>query len=149
MDWRYIAGFFDGEGTLTKVEKRYRIYITQTNFGVLDAIRRFTGVGNVRPIKKRQPHWQDAWVYYIADKHRIRSFLDGVKPYLIVKKRLALAALDAVDVKIKNEQERISLKHSRIKVIAQRRDQGLSYRAIGKELGIDWGYARKLIKGLR
>ena len=149
MSWKYIAGFFDGEGTLTKAEKRYRIYITQTNKEVLDMICRFARVGNIKPIKKRRSHWHDAWIYYITDKHKIKKFLIAVYPYLIVKRKVTSRAIKEIDNKIASDNERRSLKKSRVKMIADMRHKGLSYRAIGKEMNIDWGYARKIFKGLK
>jgi len=149
MDWKYVAGFFDGEGTITKAEKRYRIYVTQTSREVLDSICQLADVGSVKPIKKRKSHWQNAWVYYITDKHKIRYFLRQVYPYLVVKKQLASKALEDIDEKITNDYRRTEIKKSRIQKITSLRAQGLSYRAIGKEMNIDWGYARKLVKGLK
>ena len=60
MNWNYIAGFFDGEGTLTRTGSRYKIGITQTNKEVLEEIQSFTKIGLMHRIKKRKPHWKDA-----------------------------------------------------------------------------------------
>lgn len=149
MDWKYIAGFFDGEGTLTKTEKRYRIYITQINFAVLDQIRKFATVGSVKKLTKRKEHWRDAWVFYITDKYKIQSFLASVQPHLIVKSQITAEALQEIEKKIQFDAKRKSIKTQRIKLIKKLRSQGFTYRDIGEKLNIDWGYARKLMKGLK
>lgn len=47
MTWEYIAGFFDGEGSICHNGKGYRVTIVQTNQEVLDDIVQFSGVGSV------------------------------------------------------------------------------------------------------
>ncbi len=61
MNWNYIAGFFDGEGTINPCENnRYKVGITQANKKVLEEIQLFTKIGHIHFIKKRKSHWKDA-----------------------------------------------------------------------------------------
>jgi hypothetical protein len=97
----YIAGFFDGEGSVTltrprasKNGKRYlklRVRIAQKSRSVLYWIRRTLGMGCVvvdrdRRSKKGCSH------YCLADRQAER-FLDLMLPYLRVKKAGAKRAL--------------------------------------------------------
>jgi len=79
MNWNYIAGFFDGEGTLGKYSKSgYKIGITQSSKKVLEEIQIFTGLGHIHFIKKRKSHWQNAWLYYIAKQEDVYFFLNKI-----------------------------------------------------------------------
>jgi len=147
MDWRYIAGFFDGEGSIVMVPvRRHRIFITQTNEEVLRRIQAFTGVGSVVPITKRKKHWKDAWIYYVAKGENVLSFLRGVKPYLIVKKQLTVQTIRNLEITERQRKRKKRMLESRIIKAKALRKQGFAYRKIGKILGIDFGYARRLIK---
>lgn len=149
MNWNYIAGFFDGEGTINKNGYRYRIAITQTNQKVLEEIKTFSKVGNVYEITKRKSHWKDCWIYFISNQNHVYFFLNKIKDKVIVKKDVIDNAILCVKnrLKYRKGQQDGSLK---TKQNAKKlRDQGLSYREIGKRLGIDWGYARRIILNLK
>lgn len=85
MNWQYIAGFFDGEGTITHNGKGFRITIPQTNELVLQKIRLFAGYGNIIYNPKRKSYWSDGWTYYIAKQSEVYKFLMKIKPFLVVK----------------------------------------------------------------
>ena len=148
MNWSYIAGFFDGEGSLTHNGIGFRITIPQTNEEVLNEIKDFTGVGNVIKLRKREVHWKDAWLYYIASKKDVRIFLKKMIPYLIIKKKSAIAAIPCLEKQLV-EMRNKKILHDKRKMQAKKlRVKGLDYRTIGKKLGIDWGYARRLVLDL-
>lgn len=147
MDWRYVAGFFDGEGSIVKTPVyRYRIFVTQTNEEVLKKIQAFTGVGSVVPITKRKKHWKNAWIYYISSSENILRFLRHIQPYLIVKKELASHAIKNLEIRKKQRMRQERLLEHRIKGAKKLRAQGLPYRKIGRILRMDFGYARRLVK---
>lgn len=149
MDWRYIAGFIDGEGTISARNNRFRITITQTNKEVLEAIRSFTQCGNVVEITKRKAHWKDSWVYFISKRENIHKFLIKIFPYLIVKKAeagYAISKLKMELIKMKQKEEESEERKHLAKLL---RNNGWSYRKIGKKLRIDWGYARRLILDIK
>ena len=58
MNWSYIAGFFDGEGSVAHNGKGFRITIAQTDLEILNLIKDFTGVGHVIEVTKRKKHWK-------------------------------------------------------------------------------------------
>ena len=149
MDWKYIAGFFDGEGSITQTQGRHRLYITQANLEVLELIKAFVGYGKVSPITKRKNHWKDAWVYFIGDMHQVQQFLEGILPYLIVKKDKAKNAIVEIRLRIDRIDKAQELKTRKMQQAVALRQQGLTYRAIGQILKTDWGYVRHLIKGTK
>tara|TARA_R110002167_G_scaffold163201_1_gene359920 strand:+ start:87 stop:494 length:408 start_codon:yes stop_codon:yes gene_type:complete len=94
-DASYIAGLFDGEGSVDfakRKEKRGNVQsilmrIEMTDQTVLNWVHETLGVGTVRKRNRspsRKAHWKDAWVYSV----RFRDALHVCKilwPYAIVK----------------------------------------------------------------
>lgn len=146
MDWRYIAGFVDGEGSIIKNgENDYRIAIPQTHEGVLRAIQDFTGMGNICQVAKRKAHWKESWVYCIARQEDTLIFLKRIYPYLIVKKDIAQRTIPIAARIVSNQRKNKLRLQKKIKACKFLRETGLSYRQIGKKLKVDHGYARRLI----
>jgi len=146
INWSYIAGFVDGEGSIVKYgETDYRVSISQTHEGVFKKIKDFTGVGNICKVGKRKEHWKDSWVYYVARQNDALFFLKNIYPYLIVKKEIAQRTIPIIArIVLKNHKKKLRLQ-KKIKNCKFLRGKGLSYRAIGKKLNVDHGYARRLI----
>ena len=93
MNWDYVAGFVDGEGSITRKGNRIRILISQTNKKVLNEIAKFSGTGFVYKLTKRKSHWKDAWVYAVIGNKNVYKFLKGLGGKLIVKGGKAKYAL--------------------------------------------------------
>lgn len=146
LNWSYIAGFVDGEGSIIKCgDTDYRVAIPQTHEGVLKEIKNFTDVGNICKVKKRKAHWKESWTYYVAKQEDTLFFLKKIYPYLIVKKYVAQKIIPIVTkIVSKNRKKKLQLQ-KKIKKCKFLRDKGLSYRSIGRKLKIDHGYARRLI----
>ena len=144
MTWNYIAGFFDGEGSITNNGKGFRITICQTNKEILEDIKCFVGFGYVIKVKKRKKHWKDSWVYYIAKQREVYSFLTQISPFLKIKRESAESCLPLLKQTIERQQKQQIRLSKRIRAIKKLRNKGLTYRAIGTKVGIDWGYTRRL-----
>lgn len=87
-DAAYIAGFFDGEGSVILFKKRQTIQlvcsVTNTHRGVLEWLAETTGVGGVMVGHAATDKWRATWVwhcYFDAAK----SFLEQIRPYLVIK----------------------------------------------------------------
>jgi len=145
ISWQYIAGFVDGEGSIVKTKRTvYRILIPQTHEGVLKAIQGFTGMGFIFKGKTRKAHWKDNWVYVVAQQRQVLFFLKKIHPYLIVKRQLATDRIPVLTQLIFEGDQRRGQLQKRLKLCKFWRSKGLTYRAIGKKLKIDFGYARRL-----
>ncbi len=149
MNWAYIAGFFDGEGSITKNANGYRIQVVQTHEGVLQSMRVFSGIGFVVQVTKRQPHWKDCWVWGISRQDHVEKFLHHVRPYVVVKRKLLeytlpLTRARAKKIRLARQQVQETIDRAR-----ELRKLGLTYRTIGLKLNIDYGYARRLILAIR
>ena len=143
--WSYIAGFFDGEGTLCHNGRGYRICITQTNEDVLKKIMKFTGYGNVVEITKRKSHWKDSWLYFISKQENIYRFLIGISKDVIVKKYNVTKTIPVLKMIIRNMKEKDKKRIILYRRAKDLRKEGLTYREIGRILKIDFGQARRII----
>ena len=145
MTWSYIAGFFDGEGTLCHNGRGYRVCITQTNKEELKKIMEFTGYGNVVEITKRKSHWKDSWLYFISKQENIYRFLIGISKDVIVKKHKVEETIPILKMVIKKMKEKNKKRIKLYRRAKYLRKNGLTYREIGKILKIDFGQARRII----
>lgn len=148
MTWEYIAGFFDGEGSIAPNGIGVRISIPQTNEEVLTAIRNFSGVGSIVKVTKRREHWKDSWTYYIASKKDIKFFLEKITPHLVVKKEVAIKATSLLRLQLAEMNKREQLYRNRKFEAKLLRKRGWSYRKIGEKMKVDWGYIRRLVLDL-
>jgi len=115
MTWEYVAGFFDGEGSIVHNGKGFRIAITQTNEEVLKKIQKLSGAGYILTLKKRKSHWKDSWLFYIAKQEDVYRFILGIKDYLIVKKQLAEQTVVKLKIHLEIERRRKLLKEKRLR----------------------------------
>jgi len=88
MAWAYVAGFFDGEGSVVDYSSKnyrchthYEICMVQKDRAVLDEIQSFLGYGRV------SKHGEDCWMLKIHRHADQTDFMEGVLPYSIVKRR--------------------------------------------------------------
>ncbi|MFH2063369.1 MAG: LAGLIDADG family homing endonuclease [bacterium] len=146
MTWEYIAGFFDGEGTISSVGDGYRVVISQTNFLVLEEIRLFVGFGNVSQVAKRKEHWKDAWIYYVARQKQVLRFLESVEPFLIVKSQKASRTIVDLQPRVRRLEVKEKNKEKKIAEVVELRENGLSLRDIGKKVNLDWSYVGRIVK---
>ena len=101
----YIAGFVDGEGTITIRKYRtrnsirgysYNLYfaVSNTNPEVLKAMRDVVGAGCVTRSNKfkNKPHWKECF-HWKAHSRKAAIIIEKLLPYLIIKKPQAQLAL--------------------------------------------------------
>ncbi len=149
MNWSYIAGFFDGEGSVSHNGRGFRVSIPQTSEKVLRNIERFVGYGTIIYNPRRKIHWKDTWIYYIARQNDVNKFLKKLRPFLIVKKKLVKDILPKLNGFVKQQKLKAKMFKHRKQEGKKLRAKGLTYREIGKILKVDWGYARRLILNLK
>jgi uncharacterized protein YerC len=138
MSNEYIAGFFDGEGSVTKFAHKnsYRITLPQTNLEVLEKIRLHVGVGAIMTVTKRKAHYKDFWLYYTSSNVDTKIFIDKIVEHLVIKKEKCEIVLNKIEQILKEREykdERIKQDTIEVKKYIE---EGLSYRKIEKILGI-------------
>jgi intein-encoded DNA endonuclease-like protein len=143
----YIAGFFDGEGTINNSSgNRYRITIPQTNKEVLERIKDYFGFGSIYETKKKKEHHKDAWVYSVTNNSDTLRFLTEISEDLIVKKEAVENAI--VKLTMLGEGKELQLKkleNDRLKV-TELKESGMSYRQIEKIIGFSRQKVCRLLK---
>ena len=132
-----------------KRRKVYNIYVSQTNFEVLEEIRKFIGRGSVYALGKRKSHWKDAWLYNAGGGRNTYYILSRIIDKLVVKKALAKRVLDELKTRIRKLDAIKNLKIERTKKAKLLRLEKWSYRKIAKELGTDFGYVRRLVLSIK
>lgn len=139
MDYRYIAGFFDGEGTACRIgnsKERWRASIVNTNQEVIKLIMDKVTVGFIYELSTRKLHWKKAWVIAISKQIDVLKFLKSIEPYLIVKKDLVQVAIIDLEKFVKNKKEYQKYKIKKKKQAIELINKGLSYRKIEKKINI-------------
>ncbi len=95
-DLAYIAGFFDGEGSIfvSKSKKQYflTVSISNTNLLVLESIRRIMGGGISKSPDKRENCSQLFRLRLYCNE--AKKFLERILPYLKIKKEQAKLAIE-------------------------------------------------------
>lgn len=92
----YIAGIFDGEGTLIRVrDGTWYVNIYSTNREVIDWLLTFGGLSYTRPVTRASSllSRKDAYVWYIASRESVMRFVSELIPFLIIKRDIATQAL--------------------------------------------------------
>lgn len=124
MNYDYIAGFFDAEGSIHIFNNAGRskylgVSITNTNKKVLEKIHSFIGLGYI--VKSKRNAESIKQDYKVCYKLRLSTrdaakFLKSLLPYLIIKKRQAKLAIKFQSGILLNKkvQDRITVKeHNR------------------------------------
>jgi len=112
MNWGYVAGFIDADGSMGITRRgngRYEPHLAfiNTNKLVLDEIRSFmgtvpkVGVNNRYSESNYKPHWRTAYKLQIGSKRDLRHVLLNVKEFLVIKKRNAELILNFLDIRDK------------------------------------------------
>src|SRR5947208_8699022 len=140
MDWAYIAGFFDGEGTIGTTSQRHTRIYTYWRLGisqkrrkdvVLDKIREFLQAQGIR-CKIKPACGIKCETLDICAKDSIVLFLENCLPYLVVKKDKTELAL----AHIKSRKWRSSFIPNEIMETAMSLyREGISWREVTLQLG--------------
>ena len=134
LDDRYAAGLFDGEGyvRVARWEKpnsthvRYQVFvgIGMSHLPVIRLLQQTYGGGvNVNRHSTRNPKHRDQFVWNVASQ-KAATFLRGVLPHLVVKRRETELALE-LQASIDQWKHKLGSRHG----FHERRDEVFAYRA--------------------
>jgi hypothetical protein len=96
VTWQYVAGFFDGEGCVGAPSGRtgIKLQIAQKTAAVLEEIKSFLDAqGIVCAISRNRSHPAQMYTLHIDGRAAARLMLEGLRPYVIVKKQSVEDAL--------------------------------------------------------
>ena len=97
--WSYIAGFFDGEGSIITFSKpKVTAEITNTDYSILHWMQKQTGLGRIYKAQDKKEYTilgghEPAWKYSIYRQTEVIKFLTIIYPYMKIKKSLAKLAI--------------------------------------------------------
>jgi hypothetical protein len=81
MDWPYLAGFTDGEGSIKMYKRDYpRITWGQKERLVLDEIKTFLGLSNAITLSR------DCHYLQVCDRQTVLHIIRNIYPHSIVKR---------------------------------------------------------------
>lgn len=101
IEWAYIAGFFDGEGSIfiqhKKTSRGYTDYqlsvsVTNTDFLIIQWIKDNLG-GNINFTARKHNGLKDRYAWRISGRNAI-PFIERIFPYLRIKKERAKLAIE-------------------------------------------------------
>lgn len=98
--WAYLAGIVDGEGTITiqkTYQKYYRPYVQVANTST-KLLKHFIKLGFYGVLEangNNRPYWRIE-----VSGYQIESLIDGLMPFLIIKKDLALLTKEFITIRL-------------------------------------------------
>jgi len=113
IDNKYIAGFFDGEGSAMVLTIRIKekggyhfrirpvIKITQKTKRILMLIKNFFGYGT---LMRSHITSGECWIFQINGHEKILKFINQISPYSILKKKQLLLIQEMISLQIKTNQ---------------------------------------------
>jgi len=101
ISWEYIAGFFDGEGTIGHTSRyAYKVSFSQSTMPVLEAIKEFLGGYSIytwcATYKNKNRKYNESYQLQFSASSGVKLFLEGILPYTIVKRMEVLEALNTI-----------------------------------------------------
>lgn len=107
VDAAWLAGLFEGEGHIALYPNQGRgavqLRLDMTDFDVVDAVHRLTGVGRLYTRPARNERWKAQRQWQVARRDDVRAVLTAIRPWLHDRRAAradeALAMLDAADRK--------------------------------------------------
>ena len=98
----YLAGFFDGEGSIGVYKRKdahkpkFSVVVVNTNKQAITLFREFFQVGKIYPHRKNETHYKDSWRWIVAGRHEVEGVLKKLVGHLSVKQRDAEIALNII-----------------------------------------------------
>lgn len=100
----YVAGFFDGEGCVYMEKPKHLWYpavnFTNSDLRVIEYIQEVLGKdGSTLTRHKHHNRWRISYQLRIRAHHTVKSLLEQITPYLIVKREVAEVAIRALELR--------------------------------------------------
>jgi hypothetical protein len=143
----WIAGLFEGEGTISILKNKVRLAIQMTDYDVIKFVYDNFG-GNVHAPKKQKSYHKKSWIWYLSKQKEVKDFLNDIIPYLFSRrKQRAIQALSVIDKQFKER----SLKKEKIiklrELVHSLHTDGINNTIIAQTLKIDRSYVSHILRG--
>ena len=142
MNWSYVAGMFDGEGSIVPVAKQsYKITIASNNTEVLECIKEFLACQGIyswiSERRHKNPKHATGYSLCLSKSEYVRTFIKSTLPDLIIKKQKVTDALEHITTK--NIKQPTDDDYRRAKALL---DNGFSYNEVIEVLGIQFSFGK-------
>lgn len=122
--WAYLAGIMDGEGSFSIVcggrrpnkdhkngylNRQLIISLGNTNLKLIDWLVETVGGDKYLGYRSKTDKHKMGYLWRLHGKERQKEFIDGVKPYLLLKKEQAEVALEMISTEGKQPEVRAAL----------------------------------------
>lgn len=123
----YLAGVFDGEGTIQTAHRNYGVSVQMTDLDILERFQaQFGGAIYRRSLRKGQ---KQSWVWGLNRRNDVWDFLSAIDSYLGERRR---AKVREFEDKCRWPKEFTN----REKALLMMQDLGMNHREIGERLGL-------------
>ena len=130
MDWSYVAGFFDGEGSVIFTKNSIKLQFSNTDKQMLKKLHKFLGCGNIRFSYRNLDKWKPQGVLVVGKHEDVIPILDKLKDLCIIKKSKIKKAIDYYENK-KWHYQQIDMER-----LTKLRNNGMSIRKIAEEMNL-------------
>lgn len=101
-EWAYLAGLFDGEGCISATQRsrstfQVRLRVSQRSGLFLEVLVSEFDVGRITTYHRRDRGNRSVTLWNVVAKTEVRFLLQGMMPYLRLKKSQAELALELLD----------------------------------------------------
>jgi intein/homing endonuclease len=77
----WVAGLFEGEGSVYKQKGRLRVSIEMTDLDVIETVQKLFG-GSVSKRIPKKSHWKISWKWRLTNNKESTAFLIKILPFL-------------------------------------------------------------------
>lgn len=139
LDWPYVAGYFDGEGSVGLYRQGGHFACSliwcNTHLASLQAIEQFIGCGRIteRKRRKQEAHWKQCYVLRVSRRRQMLPVAQAMLPYCLIKAD-ALAQLVSVLVSMRDGRQGALVEVAPEKIRRLYWDEALSQSEIARRL---------------
>lgn len=136
----WVAGILEGEGSF-QVRKNGGICITcqMTDMDVLERLRDYCEGGKITPLRKRQTHWKDAWIWVVYGK-KAYMLAKLLLPHMLSRRTIQIEVM----INAYDTSPRIMARQKQ-QEMREFREAGLTHQAIADRLGVDRSYVSHVL----
>lgn len=147
MDWGYVAGYFDGEGTafVGRIEgsrpNRCSLSWANTHRESLEAIQVFIGCGSVRAHggNSKPSHYKPSYSLLVSRRLDMMRVANAMLPHVIIKRDKLIELLARIE---KRKDQSITwgnlVRAGTEEIRRLYWDEGLNLYEIGERFGVSW-----------
>lgn len=105
----WVCGLFDGEGTFGVTPEQVVLKLNQIDQDNIERLQRVTGVGSVRPLKKKAEHYKQAWIWQVGNRADVKKLIELMFPHLCARRQVrameCLAIIQTLDEAAQHRKE--------------------------------------------